>query len=313
MPGEDQKGDKYLCAYIVPLAGDGEIDVPELRDYLAEKLPDYMIPSYFVQLERVPLTPNRKVDRAALPAPEKQSGAGCMPPVNETQRKLVRLWAGVLGVLPGIIGIDDNFFRLGGHSLKAAVLVTRIHKTFHVQIPLQEMFKAPTVRQLADYIEKTEKEDYFSLGVVEKREYYGQSSAQKRMYLLQCLEPGSTAYNMSWIVPLGKNIAVNRLESALKQLIGRHDSLRTSFIMMENKPVQKIHDNVPFELDHFENHEYHDSIKQFSRPFDLSRAPLFRSGLVKLPDGSRAWWGDMHHIISDGMSGQGIGTAAAPV
>jgi len=299
LPREDRQGDKYLCAYIVPLVGEGEIDVPELRDYLAEKLPDYMIPSYFVQLDRVPLTPNRKIDRGALPAPGKQTGAGCMPPVNETQRELVRLWADVLGVSPGSIGIDDNFFRLGGHSLKATVLVTRIHKTFHVQMPLQEIFKAPTVRQLADYIEKTKKEDYFSLEIVEKREYYDQSSAQKRMYFLQRMDVNSTAYNISWMVPLGKDIAVNRLESALKQLIARHDSLRTSFITIDNNPVQKIHDHVPFELDYF---EYHDSIKQFSRPFDLSRAPLLRSGLVKLPGGSQAWWGNMHHIISDGMS-----------
>ncbi|HLP61372.1 MAG TPA: non-ribosomal peptide synthetase, partial [Candidatus Deferrimicrobium sp.] len=142
----EERGDKHLCAYIV---SESEYDAAGLREFLLEKLPDYMIPSYFVRLEKMPLTPNGKLDRKALPKPGLDAGVSYAAPRNEIERKLVELWAEILG--KDGIGIDDNFFELGGHSLKATVLVSRIHKESNVSLPLTELFRNPTIRGLAGY------------------------------------------------------------------------------------------------------------------------------------------------------------------
>ncbi|HLP46705.1 MAG TPA: amino acid adenylation domain-containing protein, partial [Candidatus Kapabacteria bacterium] len=197
---EEKNGDKYLCAYIVSIH---ENIIPGLREYLAKELPGYMIPSYFVQLEKFPLTPNGKIDRKALPKPELKSGDSYIAPRDEIEKKLVEIWSNVLGrdelhavQLETSIGIDDNFFQLGGHSLKATILVSKIHKLFQVNIPLTEIFKTPTIQELANYIKTSFKNKFVSIYPVEKRKYYPLSSAQKRLYILYQLEPQGVGYNI---------------------------------------------------------------------------------------------------------------------
>ncbi|HLP46995.1 MAG TPA: amino acid adenylation domain-containing protein, partial [Candidatus Kapabacteria bacterium] len=306
----EENGDKYLVAYVVSGA---ENVTQELRDYLAKELPDYMIPSYFIRLEKIPLLPSGKIDRRALPKPGFNKSENYTAPRDEIERKTVGLWAAVLGrdeshtsQLEASIGIDDNFFQLGGHSLKATILVSKIHKGLNVQVPLAEIFKRPTVRGLAEYIKNKVEEQYQSIEPVEKKEYYELSSAQKRLFFLRQLDPDGVAYNIPIDISLPGDFQLEKLEDVFNKLIKRHDSLRTSFHLLNNGPVQKIHDKVAFEIEYLATDKIpqhgQTRTKNFISPFDLSRAPLMRAGLLKNNDGSYILLVDMHHIITDGTS-----------
>jgi amino acid adenylation domain-containing protein len=298
MVREHENGEKYLCAYIVPSAPDsaGAVSIPALKEYLSGHLPDYMIPPYILTLDRMPLNPNGKVDRKALPEPERTAAGGYVPPRNEREKILVDIWSGVLGEESSRIGIDDNFFHLGGHSLKAVALAGRIHKAFSVEIPITELFKSPTVKSISAYIEKNDAGIYSSLIPVEKKEYYPLSSAQKRIFFIHRLAPDAVTYNLPAIMKMQGNLDRERFERAFKQLIQRHESLRTSFEMHGDTPVQKIHETVEFEV------EYDGTEETFSRPFDLSRAPLLRVRLLKTGENVYSLMFDMHHIAADGVS-----------
>ncbi|MDQ1352804.1 MAG: hypothetical protein QG657_3110, partial [Acidobacteriota bacterium] len=296
---EDTIGDKYLGAYYVASL---EIPVMELREYLQKDLPDYMIPSYFMRLNKIPLTPSGKVDRRALPDPELKPQEVYMAPRNKIERKLVEIWGRVLGKGRSVnpIGIDDNFFRLGGHSLKATSLVSLIHKTFNVQIPLGEIFKRPTIRQLFDYINNAVKEQYVLIEPVEEKEYYMLSSAEKRLYVLQQMDNVGTAYNISAAWILVGRIDENRLEQSIKTLILRHESLRTSFVVIGQEPIRRIHEQVQFKI---ESKVFGPTFFQ-KGGFDLSQAPLIRVGLRKIEEEEHILVVEMHHIISDGVSAE---------
>ncbi|UCH96983.1 MAG: amino acid adenylation domain-containing protein, partial [Candidatus Aminicenantes bacterium] len=307
--------DRVLCAYVV---SDEKMDTSELRNFLSDKLPGYMIPAYFVWLDKFPLTPNGKIDRKALPVPEYEAGARYMAPRNDIEEKLAAIWTEILGrdalhasQLRTSLGIDDNFFLLGGHSLKAAILAAKIHQALNVKLPLAEIFTMPTIRQLSDYIEGKEKEFYVSIEKAEEKEYYRLSSAQKRLYLLHQIDPASTVYNIPAAVTLEGVLDKTRLEGAFQGLIHRHESLRTSFDMIDDVPIQRIHKAVWFEIEYDELDKEGTrglaplpDIMNFIRPFDLSRAPLLRAALLKTAENENKYilTVDMHHIISDGTS-----------
>ncbi|UCH92861.1 MAG: amino acid adenylation domain-containing protein [Candidatus Aminicenantes bacterium] len=319
----DTTGDKYLCAYVIPdrMHGPWGMDHGEganpLREYLSQSLPDYMIPSYFIQIHKIPLTPNGKLNRKALPEPELKAGEDYAAPGNEIQKKLVEIWSDILNIDKDLIGINGNFFELGGHSLKATILVSRIHKELDMKVPLKEVFSRQTVKELAGYIEHGGEDRYVGIEQVEKKEYYALSSAQKRLYFLQQMDLNSSAYNMPLVLSLGKDIQKDRLESALMKLIGRHESLRTSFERVNDMPVQIVRNHVVFSIEYYDlatenidgkigsqeaRKPGKSAIKNFIRPFDLSQAPLMRSGLIRLPDNHYTWMVDVHHIVSDGTS-----------
>ncbi|NIM15606.1 MAG: amino acid adenylation domain-containing protein, partial [Candidatus Aminicenantes bacterium] len=310
---EDNTGEKQLGAYIV--CEDKVREAPgveELRTFLAERVPDYMIPSYFIPLDKIPLTPNGKVDRKALPVPKIRSEKGYTAPRTEMEKKLAGIWSGVLG-LDGsepdqrLIGIDDNFFQLGGHSIKAAVMVSKVHKILDVKLPLAEVFKRRTIRELAGYLQQAKKSKYTDIEPVEEKEYYELSSAQKRLYFLQQMKASSITYNIPLVLPIEKDIEIDKLKSVFKKLIERHESLRTSFERVNDEAVQRVHDpgTIEFVVEYYpveDQDKVEQVIDHFIQPFDLSRAPLIRSGIVKNPDGRRIWMVDMHHIVSDGTS-----------
>jgi amino acid adenylation domain-containing protein/non-ribosomal peptide synthase protein (TIGR01720 family) len=320
-PASAETGDNHLFAYVVfhslSASLDGSLRISRLRRHLSEKLPAYMIPSYFTILDRLPLTSNGKLDRKALPDAEVISEKVYTRPRNEREKELVKIWSDILRIDSGKIGIDDNFFELGGHSLKATALTNRMHKTFDIEIPLTQLFQSPTIRGLSLYLSKAEESLHSSIDPAEKNEYYVVSPAQKRLYTLQYMNKDGTGYNMSSAVVIEGDVDRDRLEETFKKLITRHESLRTSFAMEKEQPVQKIHENVEFDI------EYHDAehmnlpdgvpsmllnpshlpfISQFVRPFDLSRAPLLRVGLVKVKEEKYLLMVDMHHIVSDGIS-----------
>jgi amino acid adenylation domain-containing protein len=307
----DKSGDKYLCAYIVP-GKEKQLEINELKDHLSRTLPDYMIPAGIVLLDNIPLTPNGKVNRQALPEPELKGEDTYIAPRNDIERKLTALWSEVLHIDKERIGIDTNFFRLGGHSLKTVILTAKIHKELNIEVPLAELFNKPTVRGLYGYIQQTVKTGYADVEPVEKKEYYELSSGQKRLYFLQQMDLTGTTYNIPLVLPIGKDIDINRIEFTLKQLIARHESFRTSFIPINEIPAQRIHHQVEFKIEYFDltpeglaplpTEPAADLIRSFIRPFDLSQAPLLRSGLIKLEDGSYIWIVDVHHIVSDGTS-----------
>ncbi|HLP46163.1 MAG TPA: amino acid adenylation domain-containing protein, partial [Candidatus Kapabacteria bacterium] len=301
---EDNSGDKYLCAYIV---SDKEYKISELREFLAKELPDYMMPAHFIPMEQLPLTPGGKTDRRALPLPEIGLNTGAfIAPRNWVEIKLQEIWQAVLKS-PGVIGITDDFFQLGGHSLRATALASRIQKELNVSVPLTEIFKRPTIKRLAEYIDITKKEIYTSIEPVEKKQYHALSPAQKRLYLLDKIEDESINYNIPQVIPFPGPIDIEKIEKVFKNLICRHESLRTSFVVVEEEPVQRIHDAVTFEVEVFaelfsKSDPPEAIVKSFIRPFDLAKAPLLRVGIIKKINGEHILLVDMHHIITDGIS-----------
>jgi acyl carrier protein len=305
LPGK--KNNRYLCAYFV---SDRDWQASQLKEYLSAEVPEYMVPLHFVQMEHFPLTAIGKVDRGALPEPEIKEGR--TPPTNPTEGSLTKIWSEVLGVKEEDISTDNNFFELGGHSLKMTIIASKIHQELDIKIPLKELFNRLTIRELAEYIKENVKDKYFSIEPAKVKEYYSLSSAQKRLYILQQMELKGTAYNMSEVFVLEGVLDKAKMEETFRQIVNRHESLRTSFELIEEKPVQRVYEPAAavFEI------EYHDAsrtaggecleteniIQDFIRPFDLSQAPLMRVGLFKTGEKQYVLVVDMHHIIADGTS-----------
>ncbi|AZK48668.1 non-ribosomal peptide synthetase [Paenibacillus lentus] len=293
----------YLCAYIV---SEGELDISALRQFARETLPEYMVPSFFMQVESIPLNVNGKIDRAALPEPE-NSGFGQQhyeAPSNPTETALVSIWQKVLGVER--IGVEDNFFDLGGHSIKAMMLATQIHKELQVEVPLREIFALTTIKQMAGYIDGIENTIYSAIERAPNQQYYPVSSAQKRLYIIQKIEDtdSGTSYNMPSFYRLRGGIDIKKLEEVLLTIINRHESLRTSFHMIGGEIVQRVHQQVDWVLSYavIGEESLEDIKNEFIQSFDLSQAPLFRASIVSLGKDEHVLMMDLHHIVGDGIS-----------
>ncbi|MCP5054522.1 MAG: AMP-binding protein, partial [bacterium] len=310
-------GGKHLCAYYVPIQGEittnppGTLeDMPDnalLREHLTVSLPDYMLPSYFVPIEKIPLTPNGKLNRKLLPEPKPLASiTDYTAPRDRVEETLVKLWQEILGPSAVRVGIDDEFFRLGGHSLNAIILVSKIHKHLDMAVSLTNIFQFSTIRSLGLHlkgIKSPDKERYAAIEPVEEKEYYPLSSAQQRLFVLHQLSESGVVYNMMQLLELQGNIDRVRLESVFKGLIARHESLRTSFEIIEGRAVQRIHKDVSFQIEYFApGFEARDVVNNFIHSFDLSHAPLLRVGLLKLEEQRHLLMIDMHHIISDAVS-----------
>ncbi|GIO85790.1 hypothetical protein J25TS5_27220 [Paenibacillus faecis] len=301
---EDERGNAYLCAYYVPLA---EMELGSIRESLLKTLPEYMVPSYFIPLERMPLTPNGKIDKKALPEPEAEAGQHShetyVPPGNVIEEQLVRIWQEELGVAR--IGIHDNFFERGGHSLKATVMIARINREMGADIPVRSFFQYATVQGLARLIQQAERSDFTEIPVAAAQSCYPLSAAQKRLFMLEQMNGGSTSYNMTAAFEIVGNLDLEQMEAGFRALMQRHEAFRTSFQMIDGEPVQMIHPDSPFKVEHagwVNESELDRMAKRFAAPFDLSRAPLFRATLAQKGVDHYILLIDMHHIISDGTS-----------
>ncbi|WP_346940654.1 amino acid adenylation domain-containing protein [uncultured Clostridium sp.] len=290
--------EKYICVYVL---SEKEISELNLKSYLKKCLPNYMIPAYFIKVEKMPLTHNGKLDRRALPEPKLEINLNeYEAPRNGIEEKLSKIWSEVLGVSK--VGINSNFFDLGGHSLKATVLMSKIHKELNREIPLKELFKSPTIKELSKYLESAEENPYSEIEKVEEKEYYEASSAQKRMYILQHFDENSTAYNMPVVFELEGKVNKDKIEEAFRKLTERHEALRTYFETLDGEIVQKLQKNYEFKLVHRNASEkIEDIIGGFVRTFDLGKDPLLRVELVENKEKTYLLI-DMHHIISDGLS-----------
>ncbi|MCK5057480.1 MAG: HAD-IIIC family phosphatase, partial [Candidatus Aminicenantes bacterium] len=226
-------------------------------------------------------------------------------PRDEVESKLVEIWKKILGVER--IGVNDSFFDSGGNFLKVITLLSGIHKAFDVKLTFRDIFDNKTIRQISNLTARVRKNVYSAIEVAKEKDFYLMSSAQERLFVLQQLEPASTAYNLTTALELSGNTDKERLLDTSKKLIARHDSFRTSFVIIDEEPVQRIHSaaDIEFEIEYYEarsKQEEIDIIDRFIRPFDLAQAPLLRVGLIKIETRKHILAISMHHIISDGTS-----------
>jgi amino acid adenylation domain-containing protein len=306
---EDKLNDKRLVAYVVLRPGDAPT-TDELRNYMAKGLPEYMVPSAFVVLPSLPVTPNGKVDRQALPAPGTENRSYAAP-TNAVEELLAAIWAQVLGTER--VGIHDNFFHIGGHSLMATQLISRIRSAFQVELPLRCLFETPTVAEIARQVQSLQGRAAIP-AIVPRRsgEYVGLSFAQQRLWFLDQLVPGSPLYHMPVSIRLSGKLSVNALHQSFNQVVNRHEALRTTFPFIDGRPVQMIQPASPVELHCIDVSSIsgagQDSLicqlttTEFQRPFDLAAGPLLRVKLLKLQEQEHILLLTMHHIVSDGWS-----------
>jgi amino acid adenylation domain-containing protein len=307
---EDTPTNRHIVAYIVSKQ---HITASELRTFLKEKLPNYMLPSAFVMLEKIPLTPNGKVDRRALPAPNIDLSS-VVSPRTPTEEMLANLWMEVLSLKQ--VGIHDNFFELGGHSLLATQVISRLRSLFRVDLPIRRLFEYPTVAELSQAIEAAQQ---VGLGLLTdaiaplpRNQDLPLSFAQARLWFLNQLEGDSATYNIAESLCLTGHLNLAALNMALQKIVKRHEALRTNFKIVNGSPVQVIAHDTPIsisviDLQHLPQQECMTHVRQWAtqeaqRPFDLSNEPLLRVHLLQLGQQEHVLLVVMHHIISDGWS-----------
>ncbi|MEO1427763.1 MAG: amino acid adenylation domain-containing protein [Cyanobacteria bacterium J06633_8] len=312
----DVGSNKRLIGYVVCKES---LTNQELRDFIKQKLPEYMVPSIFVFLDTLPLTPNGKVDRKALQATdtdiyEIERETEYIAPRNHTEETIANIFGEVVKVQN--VGIHDDFFSLGGNSLLATQLISRLKVAFDLEIPLGLIFESPTVAQLeAKFTELRTKNSSLNLSSIQPRTENGQlplSWAQERLWFLDQLEGSNAIHNISGGLRIKGNLDINALQLALSEIVNRHEVLRTSFQKEDGKPIQVIHPQATINIDlvdleQLEATERENFVQQQAKleantPFNLEIAPLIRSSLLKLSSTEYVLLLTMHHIVSDGWS-----------
>ena len=302
---EDEPGEKRLVGYVV---GEG-VEATGLRQQLTQRLPDYMVPAAITMLDRFPLTPNGKIDRKALPAPEFTSTAGYREPRTPQEEILCELFAEVLGVER--VGLDDNFFELGGHSLLAVSLVSRIQAQLGIEVAIDMLFESPSVGELGPRL-REERKGRAQLVRQERPERLPLSYAQQRLWFIDRLEGTSTEYNVPQAVRLRGELDLGALEKAINRIVERHESLRTHFEEEGGEPVQVIEPELRIEVPVEDLSGLGEQVQQQrvlealrregAQPFDLAHGPVMRIKLLKLGQQEHILLRTMHHIVSDGWS-----------
>ncbi|MCB0599528.1 MAG: hypothetical protein KDD28_36005, partial [Phaeodactylibacter sp.] len=308
--GHDFEHGKELVAYLAPASGQTIPDVSALRSFLSESLPDYMIPSHFVELEALPLTTSGKVNRKALPAPNLSglaTGTAYVAPRNAIEKQLVEIWSDILG--RDHIGIHDNFFHLGGHSLRAIRMLALVRQRLSAEVALREVFAHPTVAGLSQVVAGRDSVLLKAIEPVVEQPSYALSNAQRRLWVLSRLEEGLTAYNMPAAIRIKGALDVEALERAFEGLINRHEILRTRFVAEEDAtPRQVVSSSAAFQLPcrdwrekgPAETEAYLQAHANFV--FNLSEGPLLKAELLQTGEDNHLLLFNMHHIISDGWS-----------
>jgi len=317
---DDAPGDKRLVAYVVAAPRVAPQSSPlahELRRFLKEKLPEYMVPAVFVLLDALPLTSTGKIDRRALPAPERtrpELDRAFAAPRTPTEELTAEIWAQLLGVER--VGIHDNFFDLGGHSLLATQVVSRVRDAFQVEIPLRRLFEEPTVASLAESIDVARRAGQsLQVPAIQPVPRDGElplSFAQQRLWFIDQLAPGNPAYNFPAAVQLRGPLNVAALQHSLNELVQRHEVLRTTFATADGRPVQVIAPALTVTLPVVNLRELCAPERKIevlrlvtaeaTRPFNLADGPLVRATVLQLDETEYVGLLTMHHIVSDGWS-----------
>jgi amino acid adenylation domain-containing protein len=308
--------DKRLVAYVVPHSGQ-DVSTADLRNFLAHKLPSYMVPSNFVMLEALPLAHNGKVDRKAVPALDLSRlnpQASYVAPRSAIEEMLVEIWAEVLK--RERVSVYDNFFDLGGHSLLATQVMSRTCQAFQVDLPLRTLFEDPSVAELGNRIEEAYREDQRPstrpIVPVSRDRDLPLSFSQERLWFVDQYEPNSSVYNIRSALRLRGSLDAVALEQSLNEIVRRHESLRTTFLTVDGEPVQVIAPwaEVSFplvDLTGYPEGEREEEAQRLvseeaGRPFDLANGPLFRPNLLRVAEDDHVLLLTIHHIVSDGWS-----------
>ncbi|MFI6820463.1 amino acid adenylation domain-containing protein, partial [Micromonospora sp. NPDC050187] len=299
---EDQPGDKRLVAYLVP-TDDTPVDIADLRRDLATHLPDYMVPTAYMVMDALPMTPNGKLDRAALPVPAHTTSVHATPR-NARQGVLCQLFAAVLG-LPDI-GTTDNFFDLGGHSLLATRLVNRIRATLGVELGVRHLFENPTVAALEPHLTAGSSRPPVS-AVTDRPDPLPLSFAQRRLWFLHDVEGPSATYNVPVTTRLKGTVDVDALRAAVDDLVARHEILRTTYAEVDGEPVQRILDPTPGIATLTHHHVTPDQAETLlattsAHPFDLAHEAPLAVHLISTSDHDHLLLVNLHHIAGDGAS-----------
>ncbi|MDZ7399742.1 MAG: amino acid adenylation domain-containing protein [candidate division KSB1 bacterium] len=314
---EDQAGEKKLVAYFVADPKAAEPTANDLYAYLKERLPDYMVPAIFMKLDEMPLTPNGKINRKVLPAPDQgrpELGRAYIAPRTQTEELVAGIMAQVLAVER--VGVQDNFFELGGHSLLGVRVQSRIRDAFGIELPLRHLFESPTVEALARIIDR---ERLSAQGLeappiqrIPRDQDLPLSFAQQRLWFLDQLEPNSPFYNIPSAMRLSGHLNKEALKRSIAEIVRRHETLRTTFKAVKGKPYQVIAEDFSvtineIDLSHLPEAEQETKVQQLAteeaqRPFDLVSGPLFRVTLISLKPDDHVVLFTLHHIISDGWS-----------
>ncbi|HET6762666.1 MAG TPA: amino acid adenylation domain-containing protein, partial [Longimicrobiaceae bacterium] len=304
-------GDRRLAAYVV-LRGDAPAGSAELRAHLKGGLPEHMVPAHVMVMDAFPLTPNGKVDRAALPAPDANEAerAPYAPPRTPAELAMAEIWAEVLGVHP--VGIHDDFFALGGHSLLATRVVSRARRSLGVDLALRHLFEAPTIAGLCHQLQAAgDAAAAPPIAPADRSRPLPLSFAQERLWFVDRLVPGSIAYNMPVLLPV-HGAPVEVVRRVLDEVVARHETLRTTFADVGGTPAQRVAPPAPVPLHVVDLSEMAGAERaravprifsdEMNRPFNLEHGPLFRATLLRVSDEEQTLVLVMHHIVSDAWS-----------
>jgi amino acid adenylation domain-containing protein/non-ribosomal peptide synthase protein (TIGR01720 family) len=288
----------------------------EIKEYLGKYLPSYMIPSRLVYLEAFPLTPNGKLDRTVLSSMidlTTDTLIEFVEPSSQTEKELAEFWKHSLGT--DRICVNDNFFDIGGNSLRATRIVSWAREKYGIELPLKVVFEKQTLGLLASEIDSLKssglKTKLPAIEKVEPADYYEVSHAQKRLWYIDKIVPDSPFYNIPGAV-LIDNIPIDQelLKRAFNAVVERHESLRTTIVTIKDKPFQKVSDHMDLGIEIIDYSDMTDNEhrlkelieKEKNRPFNIEKGPLFRISLIKLSELANVLILNMHHIISDGWS-----------
>jgi len=311
MARPNKEGEKEIVAYVVTKE---PLTATALATYLSTSLPAYMVPTHFVHLETLPLNANGKVDKHQLPDPlgsAMNSGVEYVAPRNEIEEKLVSIWEEILD--RSHIGVKDNFFDLGGHSLRATRLSAQLHKEFNVKVELKDLFAQPVLEDQARLIEQAQKSTFVAIEPLPQQESYELSSSQRRLWILSQFEESNVAYNVPGVYVFDGAMDINALQAAFDTLIERHESLRTVFIQNDEGEVRQVVKSVNETGFHIQvvdlrgQEQMEEKLHQYiaassSQPFNLATGPLIRASLYQVADNNWLFSYCLHHIISDGWS-----------
>jgi len=275
---------------------------------LRNVLPDYMVPVTLISVAQWPLTPNGKIDRKALPAPDTaQRFTPYVAPRNDLEQAIADTWAQVLHL--DQVGVEDSFFDLGGHSLLANQIVSRLRKQFDIDLPIRDLILHPTVAALAQRVQQARRAGQLAvLEPVSRQQRIPLSAAQQRMWLLDQLEPGNPAYHVPSVITIRGDLNTDLVQQAFSAVINRHEGLRTFIAEDQQGPCQSFMEQAEWQL------AFHDlrgesdiRVKQvvsaaLVQPFDLASGPLFRAQLIQVAQQEYVLAVVLHHIITDGWS-----------
>ncbi|MFT3764375.1 MAG: amino acid adenylation domain-containing protein [Minicystis sp.] len=312
---EDVAGDKRLVAYLVA-RGDEAPSNADLRAFLKERLPEYMTPSAFVVLDVLPLTASGKVDRRALPAPDREALGErvYVAPRGPVEETIARVFAEILQLPPERVGAHDGFFDLGGHSLLATRVVARLRAALGVELPLRALFEAPSAAELAIHVN-----DALAAGLAAPPITAAPagaarvlSFAQERLWFIDQLAPGDPSYVMPLAIRLSGSLDAGALERSLREIVRRHEILRTTYAVVDGKPAPVVRAEADLTLPvtslrHLADAEREAAARreitaEARRPFDLAKGPVLRARLLDLADRDHLLLVSMHHIVSDAWS-----------